>query len=94
MSSTDSETGSDWEGEAFVEVTCRCLFCKLEFEKGAEAVLDHCAADHDFDVRKFLKKKGDSAILSVSSAAINSKYCTQEWSSISASNLSTTYEQR
>ena len=61
MSSTDSESGSDWE-EVLSNVMCQCLFCELEFENGAEAVLEHCINGHNFDLMKFIQENGNEFI--------------------------------
>ncbi len=55
---TDSEGGSDWEGEEAMDVMCQCIFCSKELEQGANAVLEHCTVDHEFDLMSFIKERG------------------------------------
>ena len=59
-----SESEDDWDEEEEASgcghdsKPCLCLFCATEFSEGSQAVLEHCAKDHDFQLQQLISKLG------------------------------------
>lgn len=64
MSNSDVESGSDWEGEEEIaEAPCFCLFCSWTSSVGAASVLEHCKANHGFDLVKLIENLSEYSLV-------------------------------